>query len=81
MDRRALNDAYPMEVYSVNRRYNEEFIMEDLSKARNLDPEAIQEMRQRFKEAESQMDNILKKLHSAEAEKAVAISGKNKGKR
>ena len=35
--------------------------MEDLSKARRLPPEEIEAMRERFKEAERQMDEIIAK--------------------
>ena len=34
--------------------------MEDLTKARQLPPEEIEAMRKRFKEAERQMDKIIK---------------------
>ena len=55
--------------------------MEDLTKAGNLSPEAIEEMRQRFKEAEREIDRILEKHHGTDSDKAVAFNSQNKDQR
>lgn len=47
-------------------------MMEDLSRARQLPPEEIAAMRERFKEAERQMDETLERIKQEEAEKAAS---------